>query len=123
MAKNAQQFESRPWGTFEVLHEFRREDGSEEIVIKKITVHPQKRLSYQSHTKRREHWHIIEGEGIVIIDDKEIPVSGEHKVHVPLGAKHRIVNNHPSKKLVFIEISHGDFDENDITRYQDDFGR
>jgi mannose-6-phosphate isomerase-like protein (cupin superfamily) len=123
MAKNAQPFEQRPWGTFEVIHEFKSGDGQTDFVIKKITVYPQKRLSYQSHAKRKEHWYIVEGQGLVILDDRETAVGPEHKIDVPIGVKHRIVNNHSAQNLVFIEITAGEFDENDIIRYEDDFGR
>lgn len=123
MAKNAQQFEQRPWGTFEVIHEFTTTDGLGEIVIKKLVVFPQKRLSYQSHEKRTEHWHVIEGQGIVILDDQEIPVTKNSKLEIPIQSKHRIINPHPEENLVFIEITTGQFDENDIVRYEDDFGR
>lgn len=122
MAKNAQQFENRPWGTFEVLHEFKRPDGSE-VVIKKITVLPGKRLSYQSHNKRKEHWLIVAGHGTVTLDGQEIIVSPESKVEVNLGAKHRIANPGSNENLIFIEISLGEFDEQDIVRHEDDFGR
>ena len=122
MAKNAKQFEERPWGTFEVLHEFNLSDASD-IVIKKITVHPGKRLSYQSHNKRREHWLIVEGQGMVVLDGTELPVVKESKIHVPTKIKHRIINSHPEQHLVLIEISMGEFDENDIKRFEDDFGR
>jgi len=123
MAKNAQQFEQRPWGTFEVLHEFKNAAGDEEFVIKKITVFPGKRLSYQSHNKRREYWFVTEGQGTVIINDHETAVGPQSKVEVPLQAKHRIVNTHSEQPLVFIEITSGEFDEHDIIRYDDDFGR
>jgi mannose-6-phosphate isomerase-like protein (cupin superfamily) len=122
MAKNAKQFEQRPWGTFEVIHEFNQGDGSE-VVVKKIVVHPGKRLSYQSHKKRKEHWLIVEGSGHVILDGEEIKVDPESKVVVDLGKKHRIINSHPKDNLTFIEVSLGEFDENDIVRYEDDFGR
>ena len=122
MAKNAQQFEERPWGTFEVIHEFDHGNG-QQVVIKKIIVHPQKRLSLQSHAKRREHWLVVEGEGVVVLDEKEVIVQSESKIVVETGVKHRIANTHPEKHLVFIEIRLGEFDEDDIIRYQDDFGR
>ncbi len=123
MAKNAQQFEERPWGTFEVLHEFKSADDKEEFVIKKITVFPNKRLSYQSHTKRKEHWLVVEGNGLVTLDNKDTTVGPESKIEVGLETKHRITNTDPQKNLVFIEITSGEFDEHDIVRYDDDFGR
>lgn len=123
MSKNTKRFEERPWGTFEIIHEFAHASGTGESVIKKIVVHPQRRLSLQSHTKRKEHWLIVEGEGIVVLDDEEIMVGPESKIEVKVGTKHRISNTHSEKPLIFIEVSFGEFDENDIVRFQDDFGR
>jgi len=126
MAKNAKNFEERPWGTFEVLHEFlvNNESGEEtEVVIKKIKVLPQKKLSYQSHKLRHENWLIVQGSGAVVLNDEEIPVKKGSKIEVPTGTKHRIMNNHPKHELIFVEISTGKFDEFDIERFEDDFGR
>jgi mannose-6-phosphate isomerase-like protein (cupin superfamily) len=122
MAKNALDYETRPWGHFEVLSEFKtNKDG--DIVIKKLEVLPGKRLSYQSHALRQEHWLVIQGKGAVIINDERLEVSVGSAVDVPLGAKHRIINEDESETLIFIEVSSGTFDEHDNTRYEDDFGR
>jgi mannose-6-phosphate isomerase-like protein (cupin superfamily) len=122
MAKNASNFEQRPWGTFEILSEFKLADGSD-VVIKKFFVKPLKRLSYQSHKLRMEHWLILEGAGKVILDDQVIPVKAGSKITVPLHTKHRLINEDKQIDLVFIEISTGTFDEHDIVRFEDDFGR
>src|SRR3989338_8588003 len=122
MAKNAKIFEERPWGTFEVLHDHRTAGGGD-VVVKKVVVHPRKRLSYQSHQKRREHWLVVEGNGKVILDGEEAVVGPESKIFVDTGVKHRIINTHPTSHLVFVEVSLGEFDEFDIMRYEDDFGR
>ena len=125
MAKNAQQFEERPWGTFEVISEFEIEtkSGPEQVVVKKLVVYPNKRLSYQRHQLRNEHWHIVQGTGTVILDDVEQAIEAGHKIHVPTGTKHRIANTHDTNNLIFIEITGGQFDEFDNERLEDDFGR
>jgi mannose-6-phosphate isomerase-like protein (cupin superfamily) len=123
MAKNAQQFEQRPWGTFEVLHEFKSANGKEDFVIKKIIVFPGKRLSYQSHGKRKEYWFVAEGQGLVTLDDTDQTVGTGSRVEVAVQTKHRITNTDSQNNLVFIEITAGEFDEHDIVRYEDDFGR
>jgi mannose-6-phosphate isomerase-like protein (cupin superfamily) len=128
MAKNAKNFEERPWGSFEVIKEFEVENGyadfpGREVVIKKITVKPGQMLSYQSHRKRRETWFVAQGQGKVIKDDEEILVGKGSVVSIKENAKHRIGNISEKINLIFIEISEGEFDENDITRYSDDYGR
>ncbi|MBI4049584.1 MAG: phosphomannose isomerase type II C-terminal cupin domain [Candidatus Doudnabacteria bacterium] len=124
MAKNAKQFEERPWGSFEVIAEFEVEnDLGPHAVVKKITVNPKQRLSYQSHKGRREFWLIVQGKGQVVLGGKEIAVSAGSRVEVPQGAKHRVVNTDANQALLFVEVSLGSFDENDILRYDDDYGR
>ena len=58
--------ERRPWGTYEVLY------GGEDCKVKKITVNPKQRLSYQYHHKRNEHWTVISGNGEVRLNEDTI---------------------------------------------------
>ena len=91
--------------------------------VKRISVAPGKRLSYQVHAKRSEHWFIVSGEGLVVLDGVEHVVKGGSTVDVHLGTKHRIKNT-GSDPLVFIEVQYGSyFGEDDIVRFDDDFGR
>jgi len=109
--------EERPWGSFTVL------ESDANFQVKKLFVNPNKRLSLQSHKFRSEHWFIVSGSGLVQLDEKQIDVVQGDSVDVPIGVKHRIActSDHP---LIFIEVQTGiSFDENDITRHNDDFGR
>lgn len=110
-------FENRPWGMFEVLTE------KDYFKSKIIRVEPGQRLSYQSHDRRSEHWIVVKGELTVILDDKEIIVKqGEH-IFIPKGTKHRAIN-YGSVASEFIEVQVGSyFGEDDIVRYQDEYGR
>jgi mannose-6-phosphate isomerase len=108
---------TRPWGDFEILGKV------DNTVIKRITVRPLKRLSYQSHNKRAEHWFIIQGLGKVTLNDTAKDITTGESINIPTLSKHRIENASPKEDLIFIEISTGVFDENDIVRYEDDFGR
>lgn len=109
--------EERPWGRFKNLLEL------DSTKVKLIEIDSGKRLSYQSHEQRQESWTVVEGEALVILNDKEFHLKiGDH-IHIPLKAKHRIANLGP-KKLRFIEVQTGSyFGEDDIQRYQDDFNR
>ena len=110
-------FESRPWGQFEVLSDH----GSHKV--KRLTVQPGQRLSYQRHAQRSEHWFVVEGEGIVTLDGRDLTVTGGTAIDVRAGAAHRIENTGPVA-LVFIEVQHGTyFGEDDIERIDDDYGR
>ena len=109
--------ERRPWGSYTILEE------REAYKVKRIEVLPAKRLSYQRHQKRDEHWVIVEGEALVTVEGKDIPLSPGGSVDIPRMAAHRILN--PGKSLlVFIEVQKGDyFGEDDIIRREDDYGR
>ena len=65
--KSDKEMASPPWGRWEVLLD------EPAYKVKRITVLPGKRLSYQKHFKRREHWMVVEGKGVVTIDGKECP--------------------------------------------------
>ncbi len=109
--------DERPWGSFTVL------DEAESYKVKRIEVLPQKRLSYQKHAKRSEHWMVVAGAAKVTLDGKEITIAAGGTIDVPIGAAHRI-ENVGMDKLVFIEIQRGAyFGEDDIQRLQDDYGR
>lgn len=123
MAKNAQNFEQRPWGTFKVLAELTDEPGSKNVIIKRLEVSPGKRFSYQQHRLRAEHWFTISGSGQAVIDDQSIPLQPGVSVQVNIGDKHRIDNRSGTEPLILIEITTGEFDEFDNERLEDDFNR
>jgi mannose-6-phosphate isomerase len=111
------EYDERPWGTYTVLDD---ETGHK---VKRITVHAGQRLSYQRHTRRSEHWFVVSGTGVVVLEGQERPVRAGTAIDVPAGAAHRISNT-GSANLVFIEVQHGDyFGEDDIARLDDDYGR
>ena len=105
----------RPWGGFRGI------SYNEPSTVKIIWVEPGKRLSLQSHKKRSELWTVIDGEMDVELDGKVIRAKKDDQVFIPCGAKHRAVGlDAPCR---WIEIAFGYFDEADIVRYEDDFGR
>ena len=107
--------ENRPWGKFEKFHE------NEKSTVKLIYVNSNSRLSLQYHKHRREFWKIIKGKAVVEIDGKELLVKENENVNIPLGSKHRI--KALEEDVIILEISYGNFDENDIIRIQDDYNR
>jgi mannose-6-phosphate isomerase-like protein (cupin superfamily) len=110
--------ELRPWGSYEVLH-----DGAATWKVKYLTVLPGRRLSYQSHQHRAEHWTVVQGTAEVLLDGETHFLEVGSCIEVPTGAKHR-VGNPGDVDLVFVEVQTGDyFGEDDIVRYEDDFGR
>lgn len=109
--------DARPWGGYVVLAD------AEDHKVKRIWVQAGKRLSYQRHQRRTEHWFVISGRGIVTLDGAEIAVDAGSAIDVPAGVAHRIANDGP-EPLVFIEVQTGTyFGEDDIERLADDYGR
>jgi len=107
----------RPWGNFSVL------DEAPSFKVKRLEVLPGKRLSYQKHSRRSEHWMIVAGHARVTLEDREILLEPGNTIDIPVGAAHRI-ENRGDQVMIFIEIQRGDyFGEDDIQRLHDDFGR
>ncbi len=112
------QFEERPWGSFTIL------DGGRDYKVKRLEVLPGRRLSYQRHKHRSEHWFVVRGTAKVTLNGEEILVSAGSAIDVPVGTAHRVMNPDGEATLVFIETQTGDyFGEDDIERLDDDFGR
>ena len=110
-------YERRPWGSFEVLADH------DDCKVKRLTVDPGQRLSYQSHRRRAEHWLVVSGIARVTLDGNDVDVAPGGAIDIPTGAAHR-VSNPGDDELVFIEVQLGDyFGEDDIVRYSDDYGR
>jgi mannose-6-phosphate isomerase len=114
---SAGETDERPWGRYTVL-----EDAADHKV-KSIEVRPGKRLSYQRHARRSEHWFIVRGTALVTLDGEQHPVGPGGSVDIPVGTDHRI-ENAGDTDVVFVEVQHGEyFGEDDIVRLEDDFGR
>jgi len=108
--------DNRPWGNFEQF------THNEESTVKILTVTAGKRLSLQSHEKREELWIALDDNVVVNIDGVEKVLKKGEKAYINKGAKHRLSATE-SNDVRVLEISYGNFDENDNTRYEDDFGR
>lgn len=110
--------DTRPWGSYTIL------DEGPNFKAKRIEVLPGKRLSYQRHSRRSEHWFVTSGIAKVTLNGDEKLVTSGQAIDIPLGSAHRVENPHDDQLLVFIEIQTGDyFGEDDIVRLEDDFGR
>jgi mannose-6-phosphate isomerase len=111
------EFDQRPWGSYTVLEE------ASTFKVKRIEVLPRKRLSYQKHSQRAEHWFVVAGTAKVTLDGQEITISTGEAIDIPIGVAHR-VENPGNEDLIFIEVQRGTYlGEDDIVRLEDDFGR
>lgn len=109
----------RPWGWYMNIYG----DDNSGTKVKKIHVKPHKRLSLQSHEHRHEHWVIIKGEPRVQVGQNFYNLKKNDYIYIPKTELHRIENNTDSD-VEFIETQIGNYlGEDDIRRYEDDFGR
>jgi mannose-6-phosphate isomerase len=112
------EYAERPWGTFTVL-----DDSASDHKVKRLVVHPGKRLSYQRHAQRAEHWFIVSGTATVTLDGVVHTVRAGESIDIPLESAHR-VGNEGDVDMVLIEVQRGTyFGEDDIVRLEDDYGR
>lgn len=107
----------RPWGTYTVLEE---KDNSK---MKRIVIYPHAKLSLQMHYHRSEHWIVAQGTAKITIGDKTVFLEENQSTYIPKATPHRLEN--PGKiPLHIIEVQMGSYlDEDDIVRFDDDFGR
>jgi mannose-6-phosphate isomerase len=117
MEMDAGQKGTPPWGRWFVIQD------EADFKVKRIDVFPGKRLSYQKHSKREEHWQAVRGEGRVTIDGIDYPLAAGDCIRIGKEVLHRI-ENVGKEMLVFIEVQRGEyFGEDDIVRVEDDYGR
>jgi mannose-1-phosphate guanylyltransferase/mannose-6-phosphate isomerase len=107
----------RPWGCYRGI------DQAERYQVKRITVKPGARLSLQMHHHRAEHWIVVRGTARVTRGDESFLLTENQSTYIPVGEKHRLEN--PGRiPLELIEVQSGSYlGEDDITRYDDVYGR
>ncbi len=114
---NSPKYDERPWGNFTVL------DEGADFKVKRIEVLAGKRLSYQKHAQRAEHWFVVQGTAKITLDGADIIKKAGESIDISVGTAHR-VENPGADLLIFIEVQKGSYlGEDDIVRLQDDFGR
>ena len=107
--------DKRPWGSFRQFTE------NEASTIKTISVDAGQRLSLQYHEKRSEFWCVLSGNPQVTIGDRVEQAKPGDEFTIPIQTIHRI--EALDNKVEILEIAFGEFDENDIVRLDDAYGR
>ncbi len=107
--------EDRPWGGFE------RFTLNEPTTVKIITVKEGESISLQTHEHRDEFWRVISGSGTIRIGDTDHPAHEGDTFFCPRHEEHRVTGG--AGGTTFLEIAFGEFDEQDITRLEDRYGR
>jgi len=121
--RNGSEFLKRPWGGYEVILK------TSDYVVKRLIVKPGEATSLQSHEGRAEDWVVVRGSILVTStwnDDEALYDMGfdtGERIHIDKEQLHRITNG-GAEDAHIIEVWTGDdFREDDITRYEDRYGR
>jgi mannose-6-phosphate isomerase len=107
--------DERPWGGF------RQYTCNEPTTVKVLSIAAGQRLSLQRHTHRDELWIVMdEGLEIQVGTATWTAIRGE-EVFIPRGTVHRV--GAPTTAGRIVEVAFGRFDEADIERLEDAYGR
>jgi len=107
----------RPWGSYEGVV------AGERFQVKRIVVNPGASLSLQMHHHRAEHWIVVKGTAKVTRGSDITLLSENESTYIPLGTKHRL-ENPGTLPLEIIEVQSGSYlGEDDIVRFEDNYGR
>ena len=107
--------EKRPWGGFEQF------TINELSTVKILTVKAGKRFSLQFHNDRKEFWKFLDNPAMITLGKKTFKVKKGDEFLIPKETNHRIEAY--SKPVRVLEISFDKFDEKDIVRLEDKYGR
>lgn len=105
----------KPWGRFiqYVLNQ--------PVTVKILEIHAGEQVSYQYHHHRSELWIPLDEGACVRLEDNVIHPKSMEPVFIPQGAKHQLIGETQDYRI--LEISFGNFDEEDIVRLDDKYGR
>ncbi len=107
--------EERPWGNF------RHFTAQEPVTVKILNIKAGQAFSLQFHHKREEFWHVISGTPKITAGKKIVAAKPGDEFFIAKEAQHRIEAGNTDAHV--LEISFGEFDENDIVRLKDNYGR
>lgn len=106
----------RPWGSF------KQYANNRDCTVSMMTVLPGQRLSLQSHTGRAELWIVIDDGAVVQVGETEQAHRAGDEVWIPANEKHRL-SCHGDKPVRVLEVAFGNWQQEDIQRYADDYHR
>lgn len=104
----------RPWG------DFKQFALNEKCSVKVLEIDKNESTSLQKHKNRRESWYFLT-DGWVQVGEKIWKAKKGETIKIGKLKKHRIFSKGGEIKV--LEISYGDFSENDEVRLEDKYGR
>jgi len=109
-------FVERPWGSF------KQYANNRDCTVSLMTVLPGQRLSLQSHTGRAELWIVLDDGARVHLGEEERLCNAGDEIWIPANEKHRLSCGGKAPVRVF-EVAFGNWQQDDIQRYADDYNR
>ncbi len=110
--------DKRPWGMFE---QFAPIAAGIPCAVKILTIKPNNMLSLQYHHNRDEFWRVLSGEGTAEVGTEKFEINSGTEIFIKRGQPHRLSAGNDN--LNILELAFGRFDENDIVRLEDKYGR
>ncbi len=106
---------TRPWG------EFSQYANNEKTTVSLMRVKSNQRLSLQSHTGRAELWIVLDDGAEIQVGEEIIQPRQGDEIWIPADTKHRLCSTGPPVRV--LEVAFGNWQQEDITRYDDDYDR
>lgn len=107
----------RPWGKFDIL------ETGQCYQVKRIVLKPGAKISLQMHHHRAEHWVVVSGIAKVTRGEDVFILKENQSTYIPLGETH-CLENLGKVDLEVIEVQSGNYlSEDDIVRFEDQYGR
>ena len=106
--------EARPWGH---MATFAR---NQTCTVKIIEILPGETLSLQKHEHRDETRVALDNNLWAEVDGNICQLATHDTIHIPAGTTHRASTQHGTR---FLEVSTGHYDDEDIERLDDKYGR
>ena len=105
----------RPWGAF------KQYAHNQEVTVSLMSVKPGQRLSLQSHTARAELWIVLDDGAAVKVGEETLYPKAGDELWIPANTQHRLSSTGPEVRV--LEVAFGNWQQADITRYDDDYHR
>jgi mannose-1-phosphate guanylyltransferase/mannose-6-phosphate isomerase len=106
---------TRPWGSF------RQYAHNRPVTVSLMSVNEGERLSLQSHPGRGELWIVLDEGALVQVDDEIWTPSAGDEVWIPPNGRHRLSSSSGTVRV--LEVAFGNWQQDDIVRFDDDYAR